>query len=97
VVGLTRRTIERLLRRAGVKGRPHRFRDTFSLLLEKGEQLRTAQLPLGTTASIPLKSTTLHRSIPSNLRSMQPGQSSISGRLFRKILVQNLVQPEMLR
>ena len=33
---------------AGVKGHPHRFRDTFSVtLLEKGEDLRKVQLLLG--------------------------------------------------
>lgn len=48
-IGLARRTIARLLARAGVAGgHPHRFRDTFSVrLLEKGEQLRTVQLLLG--------------------------------------------------
>jgi len=48
-IGLARRTIERVMARAGIAhGHPHRFRDTFSVrLLEKGEQLRTVQLLLG--------------------------------------------------
>lgn len=41
-----------------MKGHPHRFRDTFSVsLLEKGEDLRTAQLLLGHTS---IKTTEKH-------------------------------------
>lgn len=43
-----RRTIDRVLKLAGVDGHPHRFRDTFSVgLLEQGEDIRTVQLLLG--------------------------------------------------
>jgi len=46
--GNARRTISRVLALAGVKGHPHRFRDTFSVaLLEKDEDIRTVQLLLG--------------------------------------------------
>lgn len=57
-VGNARKTIQRVLAAAKVKGHPHRFRDTFSVrLLEKGEDLRTVQLLLGHTS---IKTTEKH-------------------------------------
>ncbi len=57
-IGNARKTISRVLAVAGVKGHPHRFRDTFSVaLLEKGEDLRTVQLLLGHTS---IKTTEKH-------------------------------------
>lgn len=57
-VGNARRSISRAMAVAGVKGHPHRFRDTFSVsLLEKGEDLRTVQLLLGHTS---IKTTEKH-------------------------------------
>ena len=48
-IGVARVTIDRVLKRAGVlHGHPHRFRDTFSvILLQNGADLRTVQLLLG--------------------------------------------------
>jgi integrase/recombinase XerD len=47
-VGTARLSISRVLKTAGVKGHPHRFRDTFSVeLLKQGSDLRTVQLLLG--------------------------------------------------
>jgi len=57
-IGNARRSIQRVLAAAGVKGHPHRFRDTFSVsLLENGEDLRTVQLLLGHTS---IKTTEKH-------------------------------------
>jgi integrase/recombinase XerD len=57
-IGNARLTISRVLAVAGVKGHPHRFRDTFSVaLLRKGEDLRTVQLLLGHTS---IKTTEKH-------------------------------------
>jgi integrase/recombinase XerD len=57
-IGNARKTISRVLAVAGIKGHPHRFRDTFSVsLLEKGEDLRTVQLLLGHTS---IKTTEKH-------------------------------------
>jgi integrase/recombinase XerD len=57
-IGTASKTIDRVLRIAGMKGHPHRFRDTFSVaLLEKGEELRTVQLLLGHTS---IKTTEKH-------------------------------------
>lgn len=47
-VGSARRTIDCVLKLAGIQGHPHRFRDTFSVgLLNTGAELRTVQLLLG--------------------------------------------------
>lgn len=47
-VGTARLSISRVLKVAGVKGHPHRFRDTFSVeLLKSGADLRTVQKLLG--------------------------------------------------
>lgn len=48
-VGSARRTIDCLMRMAGIEGHPHRFRDTFSVELLKSDatSLRTVQLLLG--------------------------------------------------
>jgi integrase/recombinase XerD len=57
-VGNARRSFQRVLALADVKGHPHRFRDTFSVsLLENGEDLRTVQLLLGHTS---IKTTEKH-------------------------------------
>ena len=57
-IGNARKTISRVLAVAGIKGHPHRFRDTFSVsLLEKGENLHTVQLLLGHTS---IKTTEKH-------------------------------------
>jgi len=57
-IGNARKTIDRVLAVADVKGHPHRFRDTFSVsLLSKGEELRTVQLLLGHTS---IKTTEKH-------------------------------------
>lgn len=57
-IGNARRSIQRVLELAGVKGHPHRFRDTFSVsLLENGEDIRTVQLLLGHTS---IKTTEKH-------------------------------------
>lgn len=57
-IGNARKSITRVFKLAGVKGHPHRFRDTFSVsLLEKGEELRTVQLLLGHTS---IKTTEKH-------------------------------------
>lgn len=57
-VGNARKSISRVLAVAGVRGHPHRFRDTFSVsLLAKGEELRTVQLLLGHTS---IKTTERH-------------------------------------
>ncbi|MGA2721419.1 MAG: tyrosine-type recombinase/integrase [Bryobacteraceae bacterium] len=57
-IGNARKTIFRVLAVAGIKGHPHRFRDTFSVsLLEKGENLHTVQLLLGHTS---IKTTEKH-------------------------------------
>jgi site-specific recombinase XerD len=43
-----RKVLNRVFKLAGIKGHPHRFRDTFSVsLLAAGEDLRTVQLLLG--------------------------------------------------
>jgi len=50
-VGNLRKTISRVLKIAGVKGHPHRFRDTFAVrLLEQDVPIRTVQLLLGHTS-----------------------------------------------
>lgn len=57
-IGNARKTISRVLAVAGIKGHPHRFRDTFSVSLpSKGEDLRTVQLLLGHTS---IKTTEKH-------------------------------------
>ena len=57
-IGNARKTIARVFAVAGIKGHPHRFRDTFSVsLLGKGEELRTVQLLLGHTS---IKTTEKH-------------------------------------
>jgi site-specific recombinase XerD len=57
-IGNARKSISRVLTVAGMKGHPHRFRDTFSVsLLSKGEELRTVQLLLGHTS---IKTTEKH-------------------------------------
>lgn len=64
-IGNARRTISRVLAVAGVKGHPHRFRDTFSVsLLEKGEDFRTVQLLLGHTS---IKTTEKHYAVRAEL------------------------------
>lgn len=57
-VGSARRTIDCIMRLAGMEGHPHRFRDTFSVeLLKTGADLRTVQLLLGHTS---IKTTEKH-------------------------------------
>jgi site-specific recombinase XerD len=47
----SRRTIKRIIERAGLSGHPHRFRDTFAVeLLLAGESLETVQRLLGHTS-----------------------------------------------
>jgi site-specific recombinase XerD len=48
IIGSLRRTIDCVLKLAGIKGHPHRFRDTFAVdLLGKDVPIRTVQLLLG--------------------------------------------------
>jgi integrase len=48
IIGVARVTISRVLKQAGVEGKPHRFRDTFSVqLLNNGEDIRVVQQLLG--------------------------------------------------
>lgn len=57
-IGSARRTIDCVMRLAGMEGHPHRFRDTFSVeLLKSGADLRTVQLLLGHTS---IKTTEKH-------------------------------------
>lgn len=48
IIGSIRRTVDCLMKLAGIKGRPHRFRDTFAVeLLRNDTSIRTVQLLLG--------------------------------------------------
>lgn len=71
-VGSARRTIECLMRLAGIKGHPHRFRDTFAVeLLKAGEDIRTVQLLLG------------HKSIKTTEKHYAPFVAAFQERLDR--------------
>jgi integrase/recombinase XerD len=51
VTGTLRRTIDRVCRKAGIEGHPHRFRDTFAVrMLEKGVPLDQVSILLGHTS-----------------------------------------------
>lgn len=57
-IGTARLSISRVLKLAGVKGHPHRFRDTFSVeLLKKGVDIRTVSMLLGHSS---IKTTEAH-------------------------------------
>lgn len=88
-VGNARKSIQRVLALAGVKGHPHRFRDTFSVrLLENGEDLRTVQLLLGHTS---IRTTEKHYA--PYVKSFQRILDAATAKLaFEKIPVQNPVQ-----
>jgi len=51
VTGTMRRTIDRVCKKAGIEGHPHRFRDTFAVrMLEKGVPLDQVSILLGHTS-----------------------------------------------